>query len=50
MKKYKVKVIEDFELFGRRYYAGWEIEISEEVYEMVKEKVQIEEVKDANPV
>jgi len=36
----KVKVLEDFELFGRKYYAGQIIEVSEEVYTIIKDKVE----------
>lgn len=47
MKRYKVKVIEDFELFRRIFYAGQEIEVSEEVLESIKDKVEvIEEVEE----
>lgn len=46
-KRYKVKIKEDFKLFGRFYYAGYELEVSEDVYEKIKDKVEvIEEVEE----
>jgi len=36
----KVKVLEDFELYGRRFYAGQIIEVTPEVYELIKDKVE----------
>jgi hypothetical protein len=36
----KVRVLQDFELFGKRYYAGQVLEVSEEVYEIIKDKVE----------
>jgi hypothetical protein len=36
----KVKVLEDFELFGKRFYAGQIIEVAPEVYELIKDKVE----------
>jgi len=36
----KVKVLKDFELFGKRFYAGQIIEVTPEVYELIKDKVE----------
>jgi hypothetical protein len=36
----KVKVLEDFEIYGRRFYAGQIIEVALEVYELIKDKVE----------
>lgn len=36
----KVKVLEDFELFGKRFYAGQIIEVAPEAYELIKDKVE----------
>lgn len=47
-KRLKVKVLEDLELFGRRLYAGQIIEVSEETYEQIRDKV--ERIEDAKQV
>ncbi|GEM_PF-4771029 len=36
----KIRVLVDFELFGRRYYAGQIIEVSPEIYKLIKDKVE----------
>jgi hypothetical protein len=36
----KVKITQDFELFGKRFYAGQIIEVIPEVYELIKDKVE----------
>ena len=43
----KVKILEDFELFGKRFYAGQIIEVTPEVYELIKDKVEKLEKEDA---
>ena len=44
----KVKVLVDFELFGRKYYAGQIIEVSKEVYKLIIDKVEkLQEKKNA---
>lgn len=43
----KVRVKKDFKLFGRQYYAGQVIEVSQEVYEQIKDKVELVEEGDA---
>lgn len=37
----KVRLKEDIELFGRKLYAGEEVEVSKEVYETIAEKVEV---------
>jgi hypothetical protein len=46
----KVKVLEDFELYGRRFYAGQIIEVAPEVYELIKDKVEKLEDENAEQV
>jgi hypothetical protein len=46
----KVKVLEDFELYGKHFYAGQIIEVAPEVYELIKDKVEKLEDEDAEQV
>jgi hypothetical protein len=46
----KVKVLEDFELYGKRFYAGQIIEVAPEVYELIKDKVERVEEENAEQV
>lgn len=51
MKSYKVRIIKDFNMFHRWFYSGWEIIVSEEVFEQIKDMVEVVEVmQDANEV
>ncbi len=47
-KLIKVRLKEDMELFGKKLYAGEEIEVSQEVYQKIADKVEV--VNDANTV
>lgn len=40
METIKVRLKEDIELFGKKFYAGQIIEISKEVYKQIKDKAE----------
>lgn len=40
-QRVKVRLKEDLELFGKKLYAGEEVELSQEVYETIAEKVEV---------
>ncbi|MEM2073964.1 MAG: hypothetical protein QW228_06320 [Candidatus Aenigmatarchaeota archaeon] len=51
MEMVKVKLKEDIEIFGKKFYAGQVIEVSKEIYKQIKDKVEkVKEKTDAKSV
>ena len=51
METVKIRLKEDIEIFGKKFYAGQVIEVSKETYKQIKDKAEkVKEENDVKPV